>query len=94
MDEEVFVYSPDLSVLKAGCYTLTLTGEEADVVRSALANHADEMARHARQLDEDLESLASRACKTANEANRDDCLLKAVTCDAVIEKLNKAEGGE
>jgi len=43
MDEEVYVYSPDLSVLKAGCYTLTLTGKEADVVRAALAQYADRM---------------------------------------------------
>ena len=78
MDEEVYVYSPDIGVLKSGCYTLTLTGREADAVRSALANRADEMNR--------------RADKTEHAAVFDDYMLEAATCDAVVEKLNKAEG--
>ena len=58
--------------------TLELTEKEADAVRSALANHAAEMTR--------------RADKTEHDAVFDDCMLEAATCDAVVEKLNKAEG--
>lgn len=58
--------------------TLELTDEEADVVRSALANYADEMTR--------------RAIEFANKVIQEDCLTVAATCDAVVEKLNKAEG--
>jgi len=60
--------------------TLDLTEKEADAVRSALANHADEMTR--------------RAVKTGYAAIRDDYFLEAAACDAVVEKLNKAEGRE
>ena len=77
MDEEVYVYSPDLSVLKSVCYTLTLTGKEAVVVRAALSNHADDMERRA---------------GGKQPAIFDDYMLDVATCDAVVKKLNKAEG--
>lgn len=57
--------------------TLELTEKEADVVRSALANHADEMERRA---------------DGKQPAIFDDYMLEVATCDAVVKKLNKAEG--
>lgn len=57
--------------------TLELTEVEADAVRAALVNRADEMTR--------------RADKTEHGAVFDDYMLEAATCDAVVDKLNEAE---
>lgn len=74
MDEEVFVYSPDLSLLGDGSCTLVLTAGEVDIVRAALAQYADRMEQRG-ALNPDPDWFAQERL-----------------CDAVVEKLNKAEG--